>query len=353
MYGASQGETPRSKLYVCQGRLPKKINAGQPPSKKQPFLTILKQAFTHSAQVILPEELYDVVWKNVASRLQPLEYSRVILPLSALLEGDFFNTYIKSGLLRLQLPKEIYEKAGLVGEPIRDAGRKHMKTRYGKYDHEPKDPTVAHDPSNRARSSKTVDAAWQEGIREDSTSPLSKHHPVTAASGPLSVRTAPLAIPDSLNSNDFEAWSTDDLEDHALQISEWLGLVSLQSPRVHHDDQIDPYLCRYSKPDGDPPRTKKLVLLSWSGLIPAEWLRQLFIALVDCCLQHKVSSQWFALSCQAFQTEVVDCHDGYTILGLPNEDVTDDPSTNTSQPEANKPRGRVGNSFVLWEYANA
>lgn len=112
------------------------------------------------------------------------------------------------------------------------------------------------------------------------TSPLSKHHPVTAASGPLSVRTAPLAIPDSLNSNDFEAWSTDDLEDHALQISEWLGLVSLQSPRVHHDDQIDPYLCRYSKPDGDPPRTKKLVLLSWSGLIPAEWLRQLFIALV-------------------------------------------------------------------------
>ena len=35
------------------------------------------------------------------------------------------------GLLRLELPREIYERAGLMGKPIRDGGRKHMKTRYG------------------------------------------------------------------------------------------------------------------------------------------------------------------------------------------------------------------------------
>ena len=38
-----------------------------------------------------------------------------------------------SGILRIELPKEIYERAGLVGKPIRDGGRKHIKTRYGKY----------------------------------------------------------------------------------------------------------------------------------------------------------------------------------------------------------------------------
>ena len=38
------------------------------------------------------------------------------------------------GLLRLELPKEIYERAGLVGTPVRDGGRKHVKSRYGRRD---------------------------------------------------------------------------------------------------------------------------------------------------------------------------------------------------------------------------
>lgn len=36
-----------------------------------------------------------------------------------------------SGILRLELAKDKYERCGLVGHPIRDAGRKHIKTRYG------------------------------------------------------------------------------------------------------------------------------------------------------------------------------------------------------------------------------
>ena len=35
------------------------------------------------------------------------------------------------GVLRLELPKDIYERVGLVGSPIRDGGRKHAKARYG------------------------------------------------------------------------------------------------------------------------------------------------------------------------------------------------------------------------------
>ncbi|KAL8643591.1 MAG: hypothetical protein Q9210_007621, partial [Variospora velana] len=151
MYHALAEDAPTSKFYVSQGQLPKKIDAEQPPSKRQPFSTILRQAFTHSvstiafsyglchihfcqAQIILPEELHNIIWENVTRKLQPLEYSRVIMPLSALLDGEFFNIYIKSGQLRLELLKETYEKVGLVGDPIRDAGRKHVKTRYGKCD---------------------------------------------------------------------------------------------------------------------------------------------------------------------------------------------------------------------------
>lgn len=38
-----------------------------------------------------------------------------------------------SGVLRLELAKDKYERCGLVGQPVRDAGRKHFKTRYGGY----------------------------------------------------------------------------------------------------------------------------------------------------------------------------------------------------------------------------
>lgn len=38
---------------------------------------------------------------------------------------------ITSGILKLDLDKESYERAGLVGKAIRNGGRKHVKVRYG------------------------------------------------------------------------------------------------------------------------------------------------------------------------------------------------------------------------------
>lgn len=43
-----------------------------------------------------------------------------------------FELSLIVGELRLDLAKENYERSGLVGKPIHDGGRKHMKTRYGK-----------------------------------------------------------------------------------------------------------------------------------------------------------------------------------------------------------------------------
>lgn len=37
----------------------------------------------------------------------------------------------RTGQLRLELPKQVYERTGLVGYAIPDGGRKHEKTRFG------------------------------------------------------------------------------------------------------------------------------------------------------------------------------------------------------------------------------
>lgn len=50
--------------------------------------------------LVLPEELYGIVKKDVEAKVKAIQYFRVIMPLSELLEGDFFNSYIKSGSYR-------------------------------------------------------------------------------------------------------------------------------------------------------------------------------------------------------------------------------------------------------------
>lgn len=53
--------------------------------------------FLFQVELILPEEVYDLVWKDVEQKISSDEYFRVILRLSDILDGDFFNSYIKKG----------------------------------------------------------------------------------------------------------------------------------------------------------------------------------------------------------------------------------------------------------------
>jgi ribonucleases P/MRP protein subunit RPP40 len=48
-------------------------------------------------ELILPGELFEIIGKDVLKENATPAYSRVILPLSALLDGQFFNEYIKKG----------------------------------------------------------------------------------------------------------------------------------------------------------------------------------------------------------------------------------------------------------------
>jgi ribonuclease P/MRP protein subunit RPP40 len=48
-------------------------------------------------ELIVPEELYEIIKSDFLTKVEAPVYSRVILPLQALLEGDFFNEFIKRG----------------------------------------------------------------------------------------------------------------------------------------------------------------------------------------------------------------------------------------------------------------
>lgn len=52
-------------------------------------------------QLTLPQELYDVVWKDVEAKISNIQYSRVIMSLSEMLDEEFFNKYIKIGTISL------------------------------------------------------------------------------------------------------------------------------------------------------------------------------------------------------------------------------------------------------------
>jgi ribonuclease P/MRP protein subunit RPP40 len=49
-------------------------------------------------ELILPEELYEIIKNEILKERARPTYSRVIMPLEALLEGEFFNEYIKKGM---------------------------------------------------------------------------------------------------------------------------------------------------------------------------------------------------------------------------------------------------------------
>jgi ribonuclease P/MRP protein subunit RPP40 len=141
----------REKCFTTIAQLPAFVDPKQPPTKKSPFSAIVNHPFVHTVEVILPEEVYSSVKDPLDAKVQKLRYARVFMSPSALLEGDFFNTYIKTGnilmisegrsgsdnvytlkdgILKLEIGKEVYERTGLTGKPIRSGGRKHAKERY-------------------------------------------------------------------------------------------------------------------------------------------------------------------------------------------------------------------------------
>jgi ribonuclease P/MRP protein subunit RPP40 len=52
----------------------------------------------------MPKEVYLSIESSLDSNLQKLRYARLSMTLSSLIEGDFFNTYIKTGNIHIYDP---------------------------------------------------------------------------------------------------------------------------------------------------------------------------------------------------------------------------------------------------------
>lgn len=112
---------------------------------------------------------------------------------------------------------------------------------------------------------------------------LSKHQPKVATCRFTETVHPPMYTPPLSTDEVDSLTSQTDIEDYCNDLSEWLALVSLESPRMSVDDDIDPYLSRYSVPQSDPERpqpSSTLVTLRWHGAMTANWITQLFLAVL-------------------------------------------------------------------------
>ncbi len=124
----------------------------------------------------------------------------------------------------------------------------------------------------RSRHNKATDISIAEG-----DVPITKHHPVTKECAPQQKTTERVYAP---NLNPPHSSDSDDcFDDWALETSEWLSLVALESPRILSEDAIDPFLSRYQVPHDDSGNVLNMVTLTWTGFIPALWMRCLFLCL--------------------------------------------------------------------------
>jgi len=188
---------------------------------------------------------------------------------------------LREGVLRLELPKELYERAGLVGTAIRDGGRKHIKARYA-IEFNLRLPSMLHGKKGFERLVWAAKNVLNERVSwlffdfqaSKGVSPLAEHHPIHRAAKPdvqklKAVKIPPMTLPTSDDSDVFQ--------EDCMDILEWFDLGGLGSPRIDVTDSLDPYLSSYTIPSADMATEGNLVCITWHGFIPGIWVRNLFM----------------------------------------------------------------------------
>ncbi|KAL4943342.1 hypothetical protein BDV06DRAFT_190024 [Aspergillus oleicola] len=374
------------KCYTTVAQLPQFIDPKQPPIKKAPFSAIQGHPFVHTVGVTMPKDVYTSIESSLDSKLQKLRYARLAMNLSSLLEGEFFNTYIKTGnilmlsqgrrgldntfmlhdgVLKLELGKEVYEKTGLTGKPIRTGGKKHTKERF-LIELNMRLPSMLHGKKGFQRiewAFKNVlnepvpwlffDLETPTGVSEGDT-PIKRLNPEIRSCEPVQITHENITTPPFSNLNITNKTSESELRDTLGEVSEWLAMLSLSSKRLSADDDIDPYLCRYDAPEigGDETKPLDLVRLEWQGFIPPKWITQFFITLFRVTASHaSKATAWFFLSASALARDAVEGKDGYTIMVLPAADPG--VGVEAATQEIQEVKAKDGQTFICWEYVGA
>ncbi|KAF9767692.1 hypothetical protein IL306_015116 [Fusarium sp. DS 682] len=319
------------------------LDTKQAPRKGKPWTAVMSLDFIHKVDLILPSEAYDAASEQLGNTQNSPRYSKVVMSLGDILQGDFFTEYIKKGdimmlsegkatngtlftlregVLTMFVGKETCERAGLVGKPCGAKGGRGSKPRWV-ITYNLREPSMlrGHKGYDRliyaCKNVFTQPMTWlfcNNTTQTPSPDPLQKFIPSAFTSTPslsqdLAVLQPSLDVdPEILSENDRES-----LEYFATEVYEWLSLIRLGSSRVEPRDSIDPYLSRYSVP-GDDPKEAKVCKLSWEGFMSAQWLRSLLMNVLAAC----PSGTWFSLSATCFSRSLSGKSDDLTILRPPN-----------------------------------
>lgn len=89
-------DRPSPKCIYTRTALPSYVDQAQPPQKRKPFSSIRGLAWAHTVDLNIPTEISQLLETEI-TRLNNLRYAKVIMKLVDVLEGDFFNEYIKKG----------------------------------------------------------------------------------------------------------------------------------------------------------------------------------------------------------------------------------------------------------------
>ncbi|KAK4126031.1 hypothetical protein N657DRAFT_567596 [Parathielavia appendiculata] len=330
-----------SKCYVTYGVM-RHLDPKQAPSKSKPWATFTSQDFVHRADLIIPQEVFELVQEKLLQEMSAPEFKRVVMSLHNILSGEFFTEYIKNGnimmlsegrrgidnvfalrngTLTMILDKEAYECAGLVGKPHGVKGKRGLKP-WWIVEFDLTAPSMF--PGKKgfdrliyaSRNALAEPVTWlfcNIGSTTPEPDPLACHFPTKYTSSPGILRDIHVVMPklspdvDSLSSS-----GKDDFEDFSTGLYEWLSLVRLQSPRIEVGDKIDPYLSRYQVPEA---RTEsKICKISWQGFLAPCWSRQTLINIIT-TLQPKT---WFSFSTTTFSKGLAGDNAECTILRMPN-----------------------------------
>lgn len=100
------------------------------------------------------------------------------------------------------------------------------------------------------------------------------------------------------------------------ELLEWIGLATMDSPRINRKDDIDRFLCRYNLPEAFSEEDRadaipqNLVHLRWHGFASAKFVRDIFLL-----VKAVAAKEWFAMSASTFEDE------SYTIFCPGDRDV--------------------------------
>ncbi|KAI0629344.1 ribonuclease P 40kDa subunit-domain-containing protein, partial [Trametes polyzona] len=190
------------------------------------------------------------------------------------------------GILTLAVRKQTYETLGLVGEPLpwKERADTHViriSLRSARPPGSEGYNTLAYGVTEAVaiRSWDSRRGPWNISFYLDNTNDATmpggtRHEVLTTVTRRLNVHVPDIQRGIFIHNPGKGGDTTDDWEESASALFEWVGMASLGSPRLSVNDQCDPYIAVYHPPE--PSRVGDLISIRYTGFVPSIFVEQIF-----------------------------------------------------------------------------